>query len=45
LSAEVIGRRGFADLSDCQRRFDAWRVIYNRASSHPLYVDEKKRFC
>src|SRR5205807_4484324 len=29
LTAEVIGRRAFADLAECQRRFDAWRVVYN----------------
>src|SRR5205807_8775954 len=25
LNAEVIGRRAFRDLADCQRRFDEWR--------------------
>jgi len=34
LAAEVIGRRGFADLADCQRRFDEWRVVYNTQRPH-----------
>jgi transposase InsO family protein len=34
LKAEVIGRRVFADLADCQRRFDAWRVVYNTQRPH-----------
>jgi transposase InsO family protein len=34
LNAEVIGRRAFRDLADCQRRFDAWRVIYNTERPH-----------
>jgi hypothetical protein len=42
----VIGRRAFADLAECQRRFDAWRVVYNPASLHTsLYAIEEKRFC
>jgi len=46
LTAEVIGRRAFADLAECQSRFDAWRVVYNRASEHPsVYVIEEKRLC
>ncbi len=32
--AEVIGRRGFADLGGCQRRFDEWRVVYNTQRPH-----------
>lgn len=34
LAAEAIGRRCFADLPDCQRRFDRWRVIYNTERPH-----------
>jgi len=34
LTAEVIGRRAFADLAECQQRFDAWRVIYNTQRPH-----------
>jgi transposase InsO family protein len=34
LMAEVIGRRTFADLAECQRRFDAWRVVYNTQRPH-----------
>jgi len=34
LKAEVIGRRAFADLAECQRRFDDWRVIYNTQRPH-----------
>ena len=34
LKAEVIGRRAFADLAECQRRFDAWRVVYNTQRPH-----------
>lgn len=34
LAAEVIGRRVFADLAECQRRFDAWRVVYNTQRPH-----------
>ena len=34
LMAEVIGRRTFADLDECQRRFDAWRVVYNTQRPH-----------
>ena len=32
--AEVIGRRAFADLAECQHRFDAWRVVYNTQRPH-----------
>jgi transposase InsO family protein len=34
LMAEVIGRRAFADLAECQRRFDQWRVVYNTQRPH-----------
>jgi hypothetical protein len=34
LMAEVIGRRAFADLAECQWRFDAWRVVYNTQRPH-----------
>lgn len=34
LMAEVIGRRVFADLAECQCRFDAWRVVYNTQRPH-----------
>jgi transposase InsO family protein len=34
LMAEVIGRRAFADLAHCQRRFDEWRVVYNTQRPH-----------
>ena len=34
LAIEAIGRRGFADLAACQRRFDAWREVYNTARPH-----------
>lgn len=34
LTAEVIGRRAFADLAECQRRFDQWRVVYNTQRPH-----------
>ena len=34
LTAEVIGRRAFADLAECQCRFDAWRVVYNTQRPH-----------
>ena len=34
LMAEVIGRRAFADLAECQRRFDDWRVVYNTQRPH-----------
>ena len=32
--AEAIGRRAFADLDACQRRFDDWRVVYNTQRPH-----------
>ena len=34
LLAEVIGRRAFADLDECQRRFDQWRVVYITQRPH-----------
>lgn len=34
LKAEVIGRRAFADLVECQRRFDQWRGVYNTQRPH-----------
>lgn len=34
LAAEGIGRRSFADLADCQRRFDQWRDVYNTERPH-----------
>ena len=34
LMAEVIGRRAFTDLVECQRRFDEWRVVYNTQRPH-----------
>ena len=34
LRAEVIGRRLFADLVECQRRFDEWRGVYNTQRPH-----------
>jgi len=29
--AEVIGRRAFADVAECQRRFDTWRLLLTAA--------------
>lgn len=34
LAAEAIGRRSFVDLAQCQRRFDAWREVYNAERPH-----------
>jgi transposase InsO family protein len=34
LVAEVLGGVPLADLADCQRRFDAWRQIYNCERPH-----------
>jgi transposase InsO family protein len=34
LGAEAIGRRCFADLGECQRRFDHWREVYNTERPH-----------
>jgi transposase InsO family protein len=34
LTAELISRRSFRDLVDCQRQFDAWREEYNLIRPH-----------
>jgi|SRR5947209_9444473 len=34
LKAEVIQGRHFADLGECQRRFDPWRGVYNHERPH-----------
>ncbi len=34
LNAEVLRGRTFASLPDCQRRFDAWREVYNFERPH-----------
>jgi len=34
LTAEVLQGRAFVDLDDCQRRFDAWRTVYNHERPH-----------
>ena len=34
LVAELLGHQPFADLADCQRRFDAWRHVYNTERPH-----------
>jgi transposase InsO family protein len=34
LKAELLNGRRFADLTDCQRAFDAWREIYNHCRPH-----------
>jgi transposase InsO family protein len=34
LDAEVLQGRPFADLLDCQRRFDGWREVYNHRRPH-----------
>jgi transposase InsO family protein len=34
LKAEAIGRRQFADLAECQRRLDEWRLVYNTQRPH-----------
>ena len=34
LAAKAIGRRSFADLAACQRRFDGWRMVYNTERPH-----------
>src|SRR5512143_23304 len=34
LEAEVIQGRAFADLAECQRRFDPWRALYNHERPH-----------
>jgi len=34
LAQEAVGRRSFADLAACQRRFDWWRTVYNTERPH-----------
>ncbi|WP_373922593.1 integrase core domain-containing protein [Pseudoduganella sp. SL102] len=34
LKLEVIGRRGYGSLAQCQSAFDAWREIYNAVRPH-----------
>lgn len=34
LKAEVLGGPPLRDLADCQRRFDAWRQVYNAERPH-----------
>jgi transposase InsO family protein len=34
LNAEVIGRRAWRDLAECQTAFDVWRHIYNAERPH-----------
>jgi transposase InsO family protein len=34
LLVEVIGRQTFTDIPACQRRFDAWRDVYNYERPH-----------
>ena len=34
LKAEVLQGAGFGDLAACQRRFDAWREVYNHRRPH-----------
>lgn len=34
LNAEVIGRRAWRDLADCQAAFEAWRHVYNAERPH-----------
>jgi transposase InsO family protein len=34
LTAEVLRYRTFADLRECQRRFDPWREVYNHERPH-----------
>jgi transposase InsO family protein len=34
LKAEVLREERFADLAHCQRRFDAWREVYNHQRPH-----------
>jgi transposase InsO family protein len=40
LLREVIARESFADLAQAQRRFDAWRHIYNHERPHQAIGDE-----
>ncbi len=34
LKKEVISTRQWRDLADCQRAFDAWRIVYNHERPH-----------
>lgn len=34
LAAELLGHQPFADLADCQRRFNTWRHVYNTERPH-----------
>jgi transposase InsO family protein len=34
LLSEVVGRRAWRDLDECQRAFDAWRHVYNAERPH-----------
>src|SRR5438105_159094 len=34
LKAEVLNRKSFADLVQCQQAFDRWRPVYNRERPH-----------
>jgi transposase InsO family protein len=34
LNAELLTRRTFADLADCQGQFDPWRHVYNHERPH-----------
>jgi len=34
LAAELLAHQPFPDLADCQRRFDAWRHVYNTERPH-----------
>lgn len=34
LAAELLVHQPFADFADCQRRFDAWRHVYNTQRPH-----------
>jgi transposase InsO family protein len=34
LAVEVLQGRAFRDLADCQRRYDAWREVYNHQRPH-----------
>ncbi len=44
--AECLNAHWFMSLDDAQRKCEAWRRDYNRASQHPsVYVIEEKRLC
>jgi transposase InsO family protein len=34
LKAELVGRRRFRDLAECQQAFNAWRQVYNSERPH-----------